>query len=215
LLTGDLVVISTSSPQANGVPGDVYRYLGPSNTGVPIASGVTTSKQPCAHQGDVVQVSAGYDSAKGVVGNPYAYLGTSGTTVDLSHANYKDPLTWASLSGTIASGVTTPNSHQLNQGDVIQVSQGYNAANGVAGHSYVFEGTQRNQPRSRQYQLQGHRHLDRYRRHSNAVVNQSGVAPSNNQLLNRGDVVQVATGYNAAMGLAGHAYAYKGPNGSP
>jgi hypothetical protein len=163
---GDTVQVATGYDSTKGIAGDLYAYKGTSGTTVDLAtanykdtatwtdlgtlnagavkeSGTTSSSQPLNH-GDVVKVAADYDSTKGVPGELYAYKGTSGTTVDLAIANYQDTGTWTDL-GVLkytsqGSNVTT-NIRQLTHGDIVQVSDGFNALKGKAGDLYAYLGT--------------------------------------------------------------------------
>jgi hypothetical protein len=104
LQNGDRVVITQAAlgqPQANGIVGAVYTYVGPSNTTTdlihtdytdttkwtasfttaPTAPGNTT-KNVALQNGALVVISraaAGQPQANGLIGNLYTYIGTSNT----------------------------------------------------------------------------------------------------------------------------------------
>ena len=161
-------------------------------------------------------VSPGYDPALGVAGDLYLYLGGNGTTVDLASANYKDTTTWTDLATVTAahtsqgSGGPT-NSQQLNHGDIIQVSTGYDPQLGIVGHLYAYKGTS-----GTTLDLAGADYLDPTAWSDldlPTYISQGTGVASNSQQLTKGDIVHVLQGYNSLKGKAGDLYQFLGTSG--
>ena len=169
LHNGDLVLISQAAsgqPQADGIVGTVYRYIGASNTGsattdliaadytdttkwasaydnAPTVVGNTT-RNVTLQNGDLVLVS--HAATGGVIGDLYRYIGptNAGTsTTDLLAANYGDHTKWLDLGNPAAAATydTSPSKNaQLQNGDLVVIKAAAPQADGVLGDVYRYIG---------------------------------------------------------------------------
>ena len=169
LHNGDTVLISQAAsgqPQADGIIGTVYRYIGASNTGsattdliaadytdttkwasaydnAPTVAGNTT-RNVTLQNGDLVLVS--HAASGGVIGDLYRYIGptNAGTsTTDLLAANYGDHTKWADLGNPAAAATfdTSPSKNaQLKNGDLVVIKSAAPQADGVLGDVYRYIG---------------------------------------------------------------------------
>ena len=124
--------------------GTITRVDGGTWAGYTVGQGIVIggTKLVTVAAGDDVLIAQGYDSAKGTAGHYYQYTGAT-ASLDLANTNYKTG-PWVDL-GTLkftsqGSGGPT-NSQSVSQGDVVQVSQGYDSTKGVAGNLYAYKGT--------------------------------------------------------------------------
>ena len=132
LLNGDLVLIDQAVPgqlQANGAIGNIYKYIGPSNTG-----GTTT---------DLINTNY-TDTTKWQKLGPPTYDTTPAVpTIDLTAANYADTTHWQDLGtpATAATYDTSPSKNaQMHHGDLVVIDGSAPQADGTIGHVYRYEG---------------------------------------------------------------------------
>lgn len=144
LTQGDIVQVTQGHDPAKGTVNDLYAFKGTTGTTLDLASanfadgtmwthlGVpkfdttpVATKFATVSAGDEVLVAQGYDPSKGVVGHYYEYTGVQ-ASLDSASTNYTAG-PWLDLGGVkyLAQGVT-PNRQLLTNGDIVQVSPGYN-----------------------------------------------------------------------------------------
>ena len=102
---------------------------------------VATTKVVALAPGDLVLVDQGYDSSKGTAGHLYRYTGGA-ASLDLAITNYTTG-PWSDLGAAKyfsqpATGTT--NSHQLTQGDIVEVTAGHDLTKGTPNTLYLYKG---------------------------------------------------------------------------
>ena len=226
LTQGDIVQVTQGHDPAKGTVNDLYAFKGTTGTTLDLASanfadgtmwthlGVpkfdttpVATKFATVSAGDEVLVAQGYDPSKGVVGHYYEYTGVQ-ASLDLASTNYTTG-PWLDLGGVkyLAQGVT-PNRQLLTNGDIVQVSPGYDSTLGIAGDLYAYTGAT-----GTTVDLATANYKDTTTWTDLGPAKASGTT-TNSQQLNQGDLVQVSQGYDAAKGIAGDFYAYKGTSGT-
>src|SRR6202043_2996064 len=130
--------------------------------------------------------------------------------------NYADQSTWTNLGvlkyNSQGSSATT-NSQQLTQGDIVQVSQGYDALKGIAGDLYSYKGTN-----GTPVDLATADYSDQNSwTHIGASKFDTALTEVTTKLqsLSAGSLVKVVEGHASGKGIIGHIYQYVGSSGLP